>query len=115
MYGSVSNTAQVGGGADLASKAQILAYYELVLADLKVSLINFNFYQHYQHLQVMLISNFKITVKICILGNLPPAGHRQADVAASLRVQGQRQGGLAHTSRQGDPGCHHAFYQLRIC
>ena len=33
---------QVGGGADLASKAQILAYYELVLADLKVPLFNFN-------------------------------------------------------------------------
>ena len=42
MFGSVSNTAQVGGGADLASKAQILAYYELVLADLKVSMISFN-------------------------------------------------------------------------
>ena len=26
----------------MASKAQILAYYELVLADLKVTLINFN-------------------------------------------------------------------------
>ena len=39
---SVSYTAQVGGRADLASKAQILAYYELVLADLKVSLISFN-------------------------------------------------------------------------
>ena len=40
---SVLNISQAGGGADLASKAQILAYYELVLADLKVSLINFNF------------------------------------------------------------------------
>ena len=39
---SVLNISQVGGGADLASKAQILAYYELVLDDLKVSLINFN-------------------------------------------------------------------------
>ena len=38
---SVLNTSQLGGGADLASKAQILAYYELVLADLKVPLINF--------------------------------------------------------------------------
>ena len=32
------NISQAGGGADLASKAQILAYYELVLADLKVTL-----------------------------------------------------------------------------
>ena len=31
---------QAGGGADLASKAQILAYYELVLTDLKVKIAN---------------------------------------------------------------------------
>ena len=35
---SALNISQAGGGADLASKAQILAYYELVLADLKVTL-----------------------------------------------------------------------------
>ena len=39
---SVLKISQVSGGADLASKAQILAYYELVLADLEVTLINFN-------------------------------------------------------------------------
>ena len=32
-------SSKAGGGVDLASKAQILAYYELVLADLQVSLI----------------------------------------------------------------------------
>ena len=36
------NVSQAGGGPDLASKAQILAYYELVLADLKVTLMNLN-------------------------------------------------------------------------
>ena len=36
IFWSVLNISQIGGGADLASKAQILAYYEMVLADLKV-------------------------------------------------------------------------------
>ena len=37
IFWSVLNISQIGGGADLASKAQILAYYEMVLADLKVT------------------------------------------------------------------------------
>ena len=40
----------------------------------------------------------------------PGAGDRQADLAASLRVQGRRQGGLPHPARQGDAGGHDAFF-----
>ena len=42
-------------------------------------------------------------IKILNIDNLI-SGHRQADMAASLRVQGQRQSCLTHTSRQGDAG-----------
>ena len=95
----------------MASKAQILAYYELVLADLKVTVVNSNIVNIIitimVYTQVSVLPNFKITflskIKILNMENLP-SGHRQADMAASLRVQGQRQSCLPHTSRQGDAG-----------
>ena len=49
----------------MASKAQILAYYELVLADLKVTVINSNIINIsitiMVYPQVTIITNFKIT------------------------------------------------------
>ena len=125
----VLGISQAGGSADLASKAQILAYYELVLADLKVTVINSNIINIsitiMVYPQVTVLPNFKITfthlpaklflerkIKILNMDNLP-SGHRQADMAASLRVQGQRQSCLTHTSRQGDAGTSQtAFYFL---
>ena len=46
----------------MASKAQILAYYELVLADLKVTLINFNI----ANIIITIIGNPKVGLQVTV-------------------------------------------------
>ena len=128
------NISQAGGGPDLASKAQILAYYELVLADLKVTLINFNianvinlttYLPHVSYPVINVILTFyqcSNQLKLLINSPLEPprithqntddgrpgkvqdTGHREADLVASLRAQGQRQTRLTHPTRQRNAG-----------